>query len=342
MTFFIPPVLETLKKKYPNCHITLVTVWGFKETKRKFPAFKKNEYWGNRNQSGFSLHLLLTNPHIDQLIHWHDTKTSLEGNICKEDGHSIPTWSKKYYLKQKKSGHYDAVYELDFGLSQTNNPIQEIYKAIQLPRETFSNYKLYFTKKDKVIAKKVIRGKTKPRIVLLEGLEGTTTRGWDPAKVKLLEQAIEKKYKTKPIWFGGRYNHDFEGQPLTLRENIATLLYCDIGIGVLSGPLHFAAAVGLPTLTLLADQPIHRAAPAYFLNSYIKNKKKHHRTLLGPDNKEKYTFLKDDSTQNTLTPSEWSTQKYTSWQNPGRQSKKTGLATITVDEVMTVVQDMLA
>jgi hypothetical protein len=70
LVFFIPPVLETLKKKYPDCHITFVTAWGYKqkgwkltlaETNKKRRVARKAE-WGQRNQGGFSIALMMTNP----------------------------------------------------------------------------------------------------------------------------------------------------------------------------------------------------------------------------------------------------------------------------------------
>lgn len=331
MVFIIPPVLETLKKRYPGCHITFVTTWGFKD---------KQGRWGKRNQDGFSIALLMTNPHIDQLIHWDEKRLSLEGMICYEDGKNFPTWNRAYFNEQKDSGGYDGVWELDFGLDSAGNPLEQMYKAIGLPEETFSNYQLYFTEQDRAVAEFVMKNAPQPRIVLLEGLEGATTRGWDPGKIPPLAAAITKKYGGVPIWFGGKYVSQYHGRQLTLRENIATLLFCDVAIGVLAGPLHFAAAVGMPTLTLYADQPLHRAAPGYFLNPYIKDAKKKHRTLIGPAG-QPYLFLKNDQPAAALTGAEIQRQEHRGWLQPGKQSTKTGLATIAVEEVMVVLADMV-
>lgn len=341
MVFFVPPVLETLKKKYPDCHITFVTAWGFKVNKRKFPLFSKKAYWGERNQSGFSIALMMHDPNIDQLVHWHDTALSLEGAICVEEGTSFPTWNAEYYEQQKASGEYDGVYELDIGIGHHDNPMERMYEVVGLPEETYSNYKLYLTEEDKAVGKAVMEAYPQPRIVLLEGLEGTTTRGWDPGKIPALEAAIEKGYGTKPIWFGGKYTPAYEGRPLTLRENIATLLYCDVAIGVLSGPLHFAAAVGCPTITLYGDMYLHRTAPAYFLNEYITDPGKHHRTIVGPTNWNNLKMLKDDTTFINLTPVEQKVQGYEGWQRPGRQATKSCLAVITADEIIAVLSEVL-
>lgn len=347
LVFILPPVLETLKKKYPNAHLTLITAWGYKKStpylswkkgnKLSLPRVAFKTTWGERNQGGFGIHLMMTNPHIDQLIHYHSTKTSLTGAICHEDGKSFPTWSDSYYREQKKSGVYDAVHELDFGLDIEDNPIQKMYERIGMPEETYSKYQIYLTDNDHAVARAVMKTTPKPRIVLLETLTGSSTRNWDAAKAKDLAGNIAKSYDHDPIWFGSKYTPEYEGKPLTLRQNIALLTQCDVAIGVLSGPLHFAAAVGLPTITLYCDQPLHRAAPAYFLNAYHQA----HRTILGPS-PHPFQFLKYNKQIPGLTPRELREQGFTSWQKPGRQSTKSCLAVITVDEIMTVLHDMLS
>lgn len=331
MVFFVPPILETLKQKYPDCHITFVTAWGFKD---------KRKGWGKRNQSGFCIALMLKDPHIDQLVHWHDATLALNGSYCIEEGRRIPTWSKEYYEKQKASDAYDGVFELDAGIEQGGNPMLRMYDIIGMPEETNTNYKLYLSESDRLVAREVMEKYPHPRIVLLEGIEGRSARGWDADKIPKLEQAIARTYGAPPIWFGGKYIHEYHGRPLTLRENIATLMYCDAAIGVLSGPLHFAAAVGLPVLTLICDQPLRRADPAYFLNEYIVEEEKKHRTLIGPSGYT-YGYLKEGSTQISLTPAELKNQGYVDWNIPGKQATKSCLSVVTVNEVMAVLSDMV-
>lgn len=331
LVFFLPPVLQSLKRRESDCHITLVTAWGFKDKKGR---------WGKRNMGGFCINLMMTNPHIDELVHWHDTKLSLEGLICREDGQSFPTWNAAYFNEQKESGTYDGVFELDFGIAIDDNPLERLYEAMGLVGETYSDYRLYFTDSDKRVAEVVMADYPRPRIVLLEGLDSPTTRGWDPQKLKALEVAIENRYGVPPFWFGGKFVPEYEGRPMTLRENIATLFLCDVGIGVMSGPLHFAAAVGLPTITLYGDTTLHRTAPGFFLNEYISEPRKWHRTLLAPGT-EPYTLLKNDQPSPLLTPAEAVMQHMTNWVQPGRQATKTCLAVLTVDEILTVLQDML-
>jgi hypothetical protein len=330
MVLIVPAVVAALKKKHPTSNITFITSWGYKD---------KKGFWGSRNQSGHSLHLIMTNPSIDQVVHWHDTKLSLDNQICNEDGVSFPTWSKDYYEKQKKSGEFDQVIELDFGIHIDDNPLERAFELAQVDKHSSTFHQIYLTDKDKEVAKFVIDDFPKPRVVLAESLHGITTRNWDTGKTAFLEESIRSKYNVEPIWFGAK-TPLYQGRSLTLRENIATLTFCDVFICVLSGPAHFAAAVGLPTLTLFCDHPLHRATPAYFLNTYIKDPKKKHRTLLGPTGPV-MNLLKPSEPYQCLTPAQVKKQKFNSWSKPGRQSTKSCLSVLTVDEVMLVLSDMI-
>lgn len=329
--FLVPPVLVALKKHHPGCQLTVVTAWGFKDRRGR---------WGKRAQDGANISLAMNDPNIDTLVHWHDTALALDGGICDEAGRNIPTWNREYYDMQKASGAYAGVYELDFGIKPEANPLTEIYKMLDLPNEDFSEYRIYLSATDLEVARAVMARAPHPRIALLESLAGTTTRNWDPGKAAALEKAIFEHFKVKPYWFGAQYVPEYLGRRLTLRENIATLALADVAVGVLSGPLHFAAAVGVPTLTLNCDQPLHRAIPAYFLNRYITDANKKHRTLLGPSSANSEQ-LKNTHVPATLTLAEQKQQHYRGWQDPGRQATKSCLAVITVDEIITALADML-
>ena len=339
MIFIVPPVLAALKKEYPACHITFLTSWGYKQSPRLL-SFRKTMLWGTRNQSGHSLHLMMTNPHIDQIVHWHDRRLSLAGNICREEGRSFPTWNQAYYDDQISSGYFDKVIELDFGLAITDNPLARAFSLSGVSPGSATDYHLYFSASDRHQAGAVMAVFPHPRIVLLESLAHPSTRGWDPAKVDQLTSAIFKEYGVAPLWFGAKYIHYYHGRPLSMRANIATLTFCDVGIGVLSGPLHFAAAAGLPTITLYCDHPLRRAAPAYFQNPLLPPGAIKHRTILGP-HRLPMSILKGDTASLSLTPAELASQHFINWSNPGRQATKSGLAQITTAEVMLVLKHML-
>lgn len=326
--FLVGPLLETLSKKYPEAEITLIAAWGYKDTKGK---------WGERNQDGFCISLMKENPHIHQLVHYHDTKLSLDGNICVEEGKHFPTWNKKYYEQEKVS--YDLVAEVDFGLGIFDNPVKKVYESIGL-NENYTNYPFYGSTSDWKIGTEVARQFPRPRVVFLEGLDGESMRGWDPEKTRLLEKRFKEELGIKPIWFGAKYPKEFEGRKLTLRENIAFAGSCDLAIGVMSGPMHFAAAAGVQTICLYGGQPLHRAAPSYFLNAYIEDPKKFHLTIEGPTC-DKPCFLKREKPCKNLSKIERENSGFKNWQKPGNQFNKSCVAVIPVETVFAAAKNAL-
>lgn len=319
--FLVGPALEVLAREYPEAEITLVTAWGYKDKKGR---------WGERNQDGFCIALMQENPHIDHLVHWHDKKLSLDAKICHEENKSYQTWNPGFFETAKMN--YDLVAELDFGLGIFDNPVEKVFERLGLKNIAYGNYPFYGSKTDWQVGKSVAEQFPAPRIVFLESLNGETMRGWDPEKTIQLENKIKTELGITPIWFGAKYPKTYAGRKLTLRENIAFAGSCDIGIGVMSGPLHFASAAGLQTICLYGGQPLHRAAPSFFLNPQIQDPKKYHITIGGPTCDEP-CFLKREKPCKNLAPKEAKSAKFRSWQEPGRQSDKSCVATISINTV---------
>jgi len=327
--FIVGPILEIISKRFPKAEVTLLTAWGYKDRKG---------HWGDRNQDGFCIALMQENPHIHHLVHWHDKKLSLDGKICTEEGKQYPTWNKKHYDKIKNE--YDLVAELDFGIGIFDNPVQKALERIGLNSINYGNYPFYGSPNDWLVGKSVAEQFPGPRVVFLESINGTTMRGWDPEKTSILEEKIKSELGITPIWFGAKYPQKYNGRNLTLRENIAFAGSCDIGIGVMSGPLHFAASAGLQTVCLYGGQPLHRAAPSYFLNPYIKDPKKYHLTIEGPTCNEP-CFLKREIPCKNISRVDSPSTKFKSWQEPGRQSDKSCVASISVETVFVTVKEAL-
>jgi ADP-heptose:LPS heptosyltransferase len=323
--FLVGPLLEVLTRRYPEAEITLVTAWGYKNQRGR---------WGERNQDGYCIALMMENPHIDHLVHWHDSKRSLEGELCIEENKHFPTWDPAYYASQKAS--YDRVLELDFGLAISDNPLERVYAEAGLPGETYGNYPFYGSAADWEVGRAVAELFPQPRLVLLEGLDGQTMRGWDAAKVRQLTERLEVELGLQPIWFGAKYQKQHHGQPLTLRQNIAFAGSCDLAVGVMSGPMHFAAAAGVPTICLYGGQPLHRAAPSFFLNPHIPDARNHHVTIEGPTCDEPCLLKREIACKN-LVGAERRTAGFRSWREPGRQHDKSCVATIPVDTVFATI-----
>lgn len=327
--FLVGPLLEVLARRVPDAEITLVTAWGYKDQRGR---------WGERNQDGFCVALMMKNPHIDHLVHWHDKKRSLEGDICIEEGRTFPTWDPAWYERQKSA--YDVVLELDFGLTVFDNPLQRIYEHAGLDGETYGMYPFYGSASDWEVGRAVAAQFQKPRVAFLEGLDGQTMRGWDSAKVEQLSRRLQTERGITPIWFGSKHDHPYQGRHLTLRENIAFAGSCDLAIGVLGGPMHFAAASGVPTICLYGGQPLHRAAPSFFLNPHIVDSLRRHVTIEGPTCDEP-CFLKREIPCKNLSEGEAASSGFLTWQQPGRQSDKSCVATIPVETVFAAILENL-
>lgn len=327
--FLVSPLLEVLTRRFPSAEVTLVTAWGYKDAHGR---------WGKRNQDGYCIALMKEHPHVDHLVHWHDSKRSLTGDICVEEGVRFPTWDPAWYERVKPD--YDMALELDFGLSVFDNPLTRVYELAGLSGETYGRYPFYASPSDWRIGRAVAETLPRPRVLLLEGLNGKTMRGWDPAKVTELEEGLKKSYGITPSWFGAFSPRSFSGRQLTLREHIAFAGSCDLAVGVSGGPLHFAAAAGTQTICLYGGQPLHRSAPSYFLNPHIQDTTRHHITIEGPTCDEP-CFLKRDRPCRNLSPEEARASGFQSWREPGRQSDKSCVATIPVSTVLAAVGDAL-
>lgn len=323
--FLVGPLLETLARRYPDADVTLVAAWGYKD---------RHGRWGERNQDGYCIALMMENPHIDHLVHWDDHRLSLDGNICREEGRHFPTWNPEWYAQEKRE--YDLVLELDFGLSVFDNPLERVYALAGLPGETFGMYPFYGSPQDWEIGRAVAGMHPGPRVVFLEGTDGKSMRGWDLEKVSALERIVGQAVGHAPLWFGAQHPRTHEGKRLTLRQNIAFAGSCDLAIGVMSGPMHFAAAAGVPTICLYGGQPLHRAAPSYFLNPQIADPLRRHLTIEGPTCDEP-CFLKRAIPCKNLSAEEKASSGFRSWQEPGRQEDKSCVATIPVETVAAAI-----
>ncbi|TSC63494.1 MAG: hypothetical protein G01um1014106_482, partial [Parcubacteria group bacterium Gr01-1014_106] len=268
--FLVGALLEGIARTWPDAEVTLVTAWGYKD---------QHGRWGKRNQDGYCIALMKENPHVDQLVHWSDHDCALDGSICVEDGKVFPTWNRAHF--HRVAPDYDVVAELEFGLVTEENPLERIAAAVGLSHLQIGPYPFYGSPRDFEIGEEIASHFPRPRVVFLEGLNSTTMRGWDPGKVPVLTRRFVDAGIT-PIWWGAAHAPMVHGRRAQLRENIAFLKHCDIAIGVLGAPMHFATAVGTQTICLYGAQSYARAAPGFFVNPSIADRTRHHLTIFGP------------------------------------------------------------
>lgn len=327
--FLVGALLEGLARVWPQTDVTLVTAWGYKDRAGR---------WGKRNQDGYCVALMKENPHVDHLVHWSDRDVSLDGRICVEEGQSFPTWNRVHFDRVRRS--YDIVAELEEGLEIEENPLQRMAIAVGLPNLELGPYPFYATAYDWTVGRAVAAGLPRPRVMFLEGLAGESMRGWDPAKTSALAVRFQD-HGIEPRWWGVTHTPLYHGRPLTLRENIAYLGQCDLAVGVLGSPLHFAAAAGVQTICLFGAQPYARAAPGFFWNNYLTDETRHHVTVFGPTCDEP-CFLKREIPCKNIRGADRTTTGFQSWRSPGRQADKSCVAAIPVDTVFAAAVDALS
>ncbi len=327
--FLVGALLEGLARVWPDAEVALVAAWGYKDRRGRF---------GKRNQGGYCIALMKENPHVDHLIHWSDRDVSLDGRICVEEGTSYPTWNRAAF--EARRHEYDIAVELEFGLNTEEQPLERLASAVGLHDVQISAYSFYGTRRDWEIGKAVAAEFPRPRVALLEHLDGSSMRSWDPDKVEQLEERFLTELGIRPIWWGADFMPLYRGRPLTLRENIAFLGHCDLAIGVLGAPLHFAAAAGVQTICLYGAQPLGRAAPARFLNPAMPDPARHHVTIFGPTCDEP-CLLKREIPCKNLTGEDRARTGFRSWQKPGRQRDKSCVAVIPVETVFAAAKHAL-
>ncbi|MDP3685850.1 MAG: glycosyltransferase family 9 protein [bacterium] len=326
--FLAGALLEGVADVWPQAEVTLVTAWGYKDRRGR---------WGKRNQTGYCIALMKENPHIDHLVHWSDDVCSLDGRVCVEEGVHFPTWDRAHFDHVKTD--YDIATELEFGLQAEENPLERIGAAAGLPHVSLGPYPFYGSRRDWDVGALVAERFPRPRVVLLEGLNGMTMRGWDPEKAVALTKRFEDCGVT-PIWWGASFTPLFRGRPVTLRENIAFLGQCDLAIGVIGAPMHFAAAAGVQTICLYGAQSMARTAPEFFFSSPTRESRQRHITIFGPTCDEP-CLLKRDLPCKNLSDEARVTTGFRHWRAPGRQHDKSCVATIDADIVFATAMDAL-
>ncbi len=327
--FLVGSLLEGIARVWPQVDVTLATAWGYRD---------RHGRWGKRNQDGYCISLMKENPHVDHLVHWSDMERSPDARICVEEGTAFPTWDRAQWDNER--GNYDNVAELKVGLGIEENPLERMAALVGLDALRLGPYPFYGTSEDRRIGRATAERYPRPRVVFLEGLNGRTMRSWDPEKARILEDRFSSELGIRPIWWGAQYTPLFHGQRLTLRENIALLGSCDLAIGVLGAPLHFAAAAGIQTICLYGAQPYRRAAPGYAFNASMTDPSRHHITIFGPTCDEP-CFLKRAIPCKNLHGEERVMTGFENWQRPGRQHDKSCVAVIPVEAVFAAAREAL-
>lgn len=139
-----------------------------------------------------------------------------------------------------------------------------------------THLEMWLTREDQEIAERLIfEGESKTSGILIGLAPGASSpkKAWPIQRFTELGEALRQRYSCRLLVIGGRGEEEY-GRTLraalggtvidvvgrtTLRQTAALLRHCQILIGNDSGPMHMAAAVGVPVVELY-----HSAAPSTF------------------------------------------------------------------------------
>lgn len=335
----VPPLIAIMRERYPGARIAVLTAWSLTYVKRwrlggRFGVRRPRvRLYGDRAQGGYCISLINAHPDVHEVIHWHDERSAPEGGICTEDGRSIPTWNRRDF--EARSLGYDLVLDVDaVGLGYEGNPIDRVLVAHGQAPSGFTDYRLPLSDADHAKVAPFVATLPRPTILIAEGIEKREFRGWDPTKLDALRRELRSRYGTEPIAWGAS---PLPGVtvPLSLREQAAFAAACDLSVGVLSGPQHLAAAVGTPTVTLYGMHRPERAEIACHLNPYIGDPTRRHRTVAYPGCQ--YCGPKPSKPCPVAPPN----PSWVDWQQPGEQRIKSCIAMISLEAVLSSVDEAL-
>ncbi|MCL5029021.1 MAG: hypothetical protein M1480_08385 [Bacteroidetes bacterium] len=340
--FFVPPIVESLKNKYPLASVDVLTTCSINRTVKiklisKWPFVGRRyvRIWGEpqSSRSGYCVDLIVANPFVDNVINFHSNKVDLDGRFLSTYCYDrcIKTWNLKYLNKVVSKNIYDKFLDIDsVQLNRFSNPLRILFSKLGEGDIYYSNYKTYTTEGDKRKIDGIIKKYPQPRILFCEGVDSLAMRSWTSEKVAALTQMIKEKYSVDPIWFGKRDIPIIDGRPLTLREHAEFARRCDVAIGNANGPFHLAASVGVTTILLLSLLSVERVAPEYHLNPYINNSNLLHVTVHALEC-DKHCDLKPKEPCDQF--GSIIEQGWNSSDDPGRQSTKSCGAAIRVETV---------
>ena len=230
------PILEALRKKYPEAYIAFATSEKYAELVEGNPyvdfVYKCRDY----------------DSKINALNHY----DSITSDLMKRQ-----MWSEVYQLQLHDT--------LD--LYWSGEHLLDLYADIADVKVNREKLHISISKEDKKFAKTEIsrlknRYKNK-RVIAIHTTAGWEQKNWDFKKYDELVKRLSKNYTF--IQVGGKEDYkakevkDFRG--LSIRKTAALIKECDLFIGPDSGPMHIAATVNVPVIGLFGCTAPYTAGP---------------------------------------------------------------------------------
>ncbi len=227
----VTPIIEALRKKYPEAEITFATSEAYRDIIEGNPYLDRIVLCRNYDRREFH----------GELNYYHSITLEL---LRRED------WDKVYQLQ---------ILDLPYGHWGTDYHLSELYADlanVKIKRErTYIPISQENRRKIDNLLRRHIKDKEK--IILLHTTAGWNLKDWDYRKYDLLTKSIKKKYQAKFFQIGAENDVTIENRKvihlqgrLSLKETAALMEKSDLLVCPDSGPMHMATALALPVVAL--------------------------------------------------------------------------------------------
>jgi ADP-heptose:LPS heptosyltransferase len=216
--------------------------------KRKYPGACLTYVTGCRA-------LCETNPFIDCVI---------------EKSLSVQREYLDFWLMRTRYAH---AYHLHHWLPRPNM-LQDFMAQCGLPRRNVP-VRLYLTDADRRLAAAFLEGLHSDPARRIVAIQGDFDRKWDREAFRELRERLSRVFNVVPIGTGMCVGE----RTLNLREAAAVIERCGIFVGGISGLLHAAAAVGVPTVATPNAFDPRWDMPEFYQNEFIEDPTRRHETV---------------------------------------------------------------
>ena len=187
---------------------------------------------------------------------------------------NLPKRFEKWFFQLLKV-FYDEAYFLLHWLP-SDNIVQSFMGSVGLEKKNYQ-LKLYLTEQDEQTAEAYFNAlslcNTKPFNI---AIQADFQRKWNETEFSRLKSFLGEQYNLVFIGLGMKLN----GKVLNFREAAAVIARCDLFVGGISGSMHAAVAVNVPTI---ATPNVFEASwdmPEYTQKEFTSNSTLRHRTVL--------------------------------------------------------------
>ena len=154
------------------------------------------------------------------------------------------------------------------------NCLQDFMAQCGLPRQNVP-VRLILTESDRRLASAFLDGQKLDAGKRTIAIQGDFGRKWHDEQFRCLNAQLSRLYNVVTIAAGMRIGERL----LNMREAAAVIAACELFVGGISGTLHAAVAVGVPTVATPNAYDARWVMPEYYQNEFIDDPSRRHVTV---------------------------------------------------------------